>query len=605
MTYILTILCLLTLPALSAMAATNINVNDFGAKGDCLPLISVNTASNSAIIFANSNTFSPADIGKTIEIFKAGTPTSSTNNQDFIGKITGVDGGTNIGISSVAGKAWTNTLATIGTDNSAAIQSAINSARLNTNTIINFPDSNYLCMAYLKPDIYSSPFSLQIGYGGITFNGPSVLTGQGAWNLTNGNGVRGWLFLVSDAMLTNNQYPVVITNFTLDGGVQVGNTDNHGFPINLTDGSGWDGSHRVLSVQGSGQTLTHITFANVTIQNWRGEALYGGDYSFNGNIKVSSTIFIHNNASAFNVSSFSMDLGNDTVMDTYLGMEYYASYGTNFNLISGVIFSNCTAALAFNGGYLTQPPTLVTNCTFYLTNTPGIETCPADNLFIISNKFLGFGNAIMLGTGGYQPSFLGACDNSNIVIHGNLFNLTGTAVYICGDPSNTNQVESVSVTGNTMTNEVNGVSSPFIYGYGWCSNLVVSGNYGTYLNNSLMTGQWAADMGGNVWSLAWGLSTTATNPSPANYQVGQPGSIGTVGQPWGFYLPNPPAGKLMAGAQYKFYNDSGSQGYTLFVCLGQKFFIPASGAGTFYWNGNNWTIAKEVQLAIPYRVLPP
>src|SRR5580692_11919959 len=57
---------------LSACGQATINVTDYGAVGDAVEL-SVNTVSNSTVVsVAGTNTFSAADVGKIIEVFRAG-----------------------------------------------------------------------------------------------------------------------------------------------------------------------------------------------------------------------------------------------------------------------------------------------------------------------------------------------------------------------------------------------------------------------------------------------------------------------------------------------------------------------------------------------------
>src|SRR5580658_5147516 len=63
---------LLCLSCFSAKSQTVLNVANFGARGDVVRF-SVNTVSNSTVVsVAGTNTFSSADIGKVIEVFRAG-----------------------------------------------------------------------------------------------------------------------------------------------------------------------------------------------------------------------------------------------------------------------------------------------------------------------------------------------------------------------------------------------------------------------------------------------------------------------------------------------------------------------------------------------------
>ena len=149
----------LTIMALSSRAQTMLNVTNFGARGDAVQFFA-NTTSNSVVV-TTTNQFSNADIGKIIEVFKAGTVTSgndsygnSTNgNQDLVAIIANVVNGTNIYISKIAQATLTNTFATYGTDNAPPFSNAIANCT-GTNDTINIPSGAYLFVPYTNPPTF-------------------------------------------------------------------------------------------------------------------------------------------------------------------------------------------------------------------------------------------------------------------------------------------------------------------------------------------------------------------------------------------------------------------------------------------------------------------
>ena len=102
-------LCLLFFGfCLSANSQTVLHVKDFGATGDAVQF-SVNTVSNSAIVsVTGTNRFSSADVGKVIEVFRAGLwvryhGAIVVTQQDTVSMITKVSDGTNLSLSFLAG----------------------------------------------------------------------------------------------------------------------------------------------------------------------------------------------------------------------------------------------------------------------------------------------------------------------------------------------------------------------------------------------------------------------------------------------------------------------------------------------------------------------
>src|SRR5580658_7245411 len=97
--WLFTLALCLNFPCFSGKSQTILNVANFGARADVVRF-SVNTISNSTIVsIAGTNTFSPSDVGKVIEVFRAGPWVTYRNwgavvtQQDIISLITKVSDG--------------------------------------------------------------------------------------------------------------------------------------------------------------------------------------------------------------------------------------------------------------------------------------------------------------------------------------------------------------------------------------------------------------------------------------------------------------------------------------------------------------------------------
>jgi hypothetical protein len=250
-----------------------LNVTNFGAVGDAVQFY-VNTTSNSVVV-TTTNPIPSSAIGEAIEVFAAGVPTTSSNNQDLVTSIANVLNGTNITLSLACQQTLTNAFATYGYNNTPVFKSAIAAVGSDTNDFIYIPKGNYLLLPTQSDyGINHGNVCIFLIRGGINFVGAgtnlTTLLTQGAWSLINNSVTRSVLVKVTSP-LTNN-FPVSFSYLTMDGGVQQGNTSNHGFPAKITDGTGWDISHDAFEMAGSSSVnLYNLYFTNVLVQHWRGE----------------------------------------------------------------------------------------------------------------------------------------------------------------------------------------------------------------------------------------------------------------------------------------------------------------------------------------------
>ena len=451
------LICLLVAGlGISSQAQNTLNVTNYGAIGDAVQFY-VNTISNSVVV-TTTNTLPNSAIGEAIEVFAAGVPTTTTNNQDLVATITNIVNGTNIYVSQKTQATLTNTFATYGHNNTANFQSAITAVGKDTNDIINIPAGTYLLLTTNKSAIYGQ-FAILLQRGGINFVGTgtnsTTLLSQGAWTLIGGSPWRG--FLVEVVSPVTNNFPVSFSYLTMDGGVQQGNTSNHGFPASIYNGTGWDETHDAFILGGgSSVSLYHEYFTNVSVQHWRGEEFKSIDGSTNGQIGIYNSTFSDGNATALNVYP-AWDVRSNLFVNLFQVAEYYQAYSSYPSYFEYNVITNITGnGFAVNGGRGNNPPFYMENNVFYFPGTGynGIETVPADNLYVISNQFSSLGyfcQALDISASGAQGSF----ENSNIVVAFNNFTHIQNVIELNGgSPTNITdpaRVEDVQVFSNNIS----------------------------------------------------------------------------------------------------------------------------------------------------------
>lgn len=609
--------------ALSIHSQTVLTVTNYGAVGDAVQFF-VNTASNSVVVTTTS-LFSSADIGKAIEVFGVGIQTSgidsfghTTNgNQDMVATITNVVRGTNVYLSRIAQRTLANAFATCGHNNSDAFQNAINACS-GTNAMLRIPAGKYLLLSSYSAAAYGY-VGLIIRRGGIHLIGEgtnaTTLLGQGAWAMQSGYPTRGFLVMIIPPI--TNDYPFSIENLTLDGGVQYGNIPIHGISANPVDGLGWDVSHDAIVVRGAGSTFTRQTWTNVLFTHWRGEMVKSNDGSTNGNLGIYNCAFTDGDATALNYYA-SLNVSNCLFNNLFQIAEYYQAYSTNVSIFQNNIVTNITGnGFALNGGKGINPSFILRNNTFYFPGNGynGIETTPADNVFIISNQFffnLVGGNAIALGAMGAQGTF----DNSNIVVAGNSFVEPSAIIVNEGgaiDATGPNRVESVQVYGNKLTRHFGGTAA--LQTYGWTTNIHFFNNdFHSDVSNTPCI-SWSSGTSGAqyasvdlnnlcyspIYDLV-GKTNFISYAKGAKFEVLYPFHAGTV-----YALVDTNASQMPEGAQILIYNKNTSLvSVPLYLDSGLKMgpvMVPSGQAVTVYWKGSVWTTNRTPD--VPGGMFPP
>lgn len=609
----------ITMPAANVSATANlvvipttasINVTDYGAVGDAVGF-TVQTTSNSPMVSViGTNRFSSADIGKVIEVFRAGPWLRLSNNaanpfvvtnQDTICLITNVTNGTNLWGSIQQGMTK-QAYCVVGTNNQAAFQAAINFAQsnisaTNQNVTINIPDGNYLIIGpkVLNPNyvmnLFDNDVSLSISSGGLTLSGQSTNTvlmgcGAGMNHVFNDNTVYGGYghfnplrgtLLQCIGPVTNSQYPLVFQNLTFDGGLTNGLQSYNYFTIIEANGDGWDTSHDVLldiNPNWANQQMHQMkVFTNCVFQHWRGEMLKnvtsnaGGTNTF---IEFANCLFQDGNASAINLY-FGQHIHGCTFRSLVKVEEYYQANATLPSVFENNLWTNiASSAFSIVGATVNANPPSFTfsNNVFYgAASWNQIHFAPAENVTVISNVFQGPAFGVVFSGIGVQPSDGTASIISNIVVACNQFNASAVPITMDGYP-----VSSVLISNNTSLVAGAAFSS---LAAGWKTNITFTGNIsaGWLDARGVQAGNFPVDAGDNQFASIWWDNGAYNSLNAISYGAGRVHTITHAASK--FYLDDTQPGLIPPGASLTISNaDSAS---AVIYAAGKTFLTLLSG----------------------------
>lgn len=551
----------------------DIYVTDFGAQGDLSQLQNINTVSNSTTLTSPTARFAPGDVGKLVEVFNAGA-WEGVSNATLFAYITTVVSPTNVTVSAPAGATGSQWFGLYGTDDRPAFLNAIAAAAVPADNII-IPTGNY----FLIPpgmSMGNNDFNaIQLHRGGLTFAGQGsvTLTGVGGWVTYNNQGQRGPIFSLSNM---TNDYPLVFSNLTLDGGVPVGNIQNLTWPVPGNTGEGWDGTHHWLVTGGSGSMVSSIVMQNCTVQHWRGEMMEETSGQPNVYLYATNCVFTDGDASCIN--NFAHNCVSCTFSNAHQAEEFYRTYSTNTSYLVNSTLINLVTGIALNGGLYTSPFYNI-NGNIFTNLTYALMTTPACNVLFSSNSVY-CAQGVALGVAGYQ----GTTVNSNILIAHNLFNGTQYAFTVFGGGQNMS--ENIYFYSNTVANAW-GIAT----GCGWSTNVFVYNNVGLgcgKFNELPLSGQYYNDWTNSYTPITYGDSSMS--PAIVNYAYG---AQANVSGNWGNGVPV----GLAISSQIPFgapltvnsldtypvpvYGNASLAGPALAN-------LPAHGTLTFYWNGSAW-----------------
>jgi lysophospholipase L1-like esterase len=624
----------------SSSLPTNFNVLNFGASGDVVKL-TVKTTSNSPVVSViGTNRFSSADIGKVIQVFRAGPWITYSNwgpvvtNQDIVCLITNVSNGTDLSLSIPCG--WTtNAYCVVGTNNAPAFQAAINAASnviasaMATNVVISIPPGTYLLVSpyVLIPSCPMSSISdthpaIYISSGGITLQGNStndtVLMGCGAGMNHFVNANLSWIssgyapyvpmrdtLIYCYGPIQHNELPLIFQNLTFDGGLTNGLLNYRYWTIKQGNGDGWDTTHHCLADSNPFPSTPQMhqmkVFTNCVFQHWRGEILIcwtakGGTNTFND---IANCLFQDGSASAINLyygqhihgCTFS---GLDKVEEFY---QFNASLPSVFeNNVWTNILGNPFSIVGSTTNENAQSYTLQNNIMYGMAGINQIHFAPAANISVIGNQFFGQAPSVAFSGLGVQPSDGSATIITNILIACNSFNDSAAPITMDGYP-----VSNVLISNNTSTVIANNGAFASAGG-GWKTNILFVNNTapapldgrgiqaGSYFidstNNSFGTLLWDNGWYGNpayityaagrLHGIANAAAVFALNDDDSTKSMIPPGAILTVTNM------DKATATVYGSAKTYITQPSGSTGPKNFIAPGQS--------RSYQWDGNYWRV---------------
>jgi hypothetical protein len=641
--------CAETLPG-HASVVTTLNVASFGATGDAVQF-SVNTVSNSAVVTATGNhTFSPADIGKVIEVFGAGQPvyyngTAVVTQQDIICLITNVTGSKNLTLTIPCGRTM-NAYCVVGSNNGPAFQSAINEASSmvggqTTNVAVNIPAGTYLMVSsnvlnpnYVMGNISDTHPALTISSGGITLagdpGGGTILMGCGAGmeHLVSPGTPLTWIspnyapyvpmrdtLIMCVGAVANNQYPLVFQNLTFDGGLTNGQQGYNYWTIQQGNGAGWDTTHHAVA-DFDGYVTYQMNmlkvFTNCVFQHWRGEMVICWTSCItNAFNDFENCTFTDGNATADNMY-YGQNILNCTFNGVGKVMEYYQANANEPVVISNCIVTNISQLagpgnlhydIAVTGATTARaiPNFTIENSRFYDSVGMYFVCLNAGcNVSVVNNLFSGQNaNAVTLTYAGQQPS-----DGTQVQVMNNI--LVANNTFQCSYPVSDQgfPVENMMCSNNTGFY----ISMQTVF----ATNVVLSGNTGVQIDHSydiqggpvspssssggISGGQYMIDEPNNNWVMPIPYPPDAGDYFQTNYvsygngRVHQLQVSGSV-----YYLDDLHPNLNPVGAILQVYANTWSGAnitnfYTSATAPGTPVTI-TNGASpvTFFWTGSVWT----------------
>jgi len=608
------ILALLLL-AVQASAAT-LNITNYAGIGDCAH-ITVSVTTNLAVIHT-TNTFTGADVGKLMQLFKAGYFASlsstgnfsgnyqgtPTNHQDMVVEILSVSDGTNVTISAPCGVTATDIRATYGTQNKTAFDAVI--AAASSNDVIYLPAGNYMLIPpsaldtnYTQANIFSCLPTITLYNGGLTFLGDgtnsTIITGNGAWQQKGlDTAYRGYMWRLQGP-ITNNG-PLYFNGIQFDGNATRKHDGYAFWPSVPTDGSGWDVTHHAITVAtATGLDFDYISITNCLFTRWHGETIQGISTA-TGFLDVGNCGFFDGNSTVINWNG-EHDFHNNFVDDYYQVAEDGQFTATSeMSYIRENVFSNIygTGAIALTGAYtnVTHGGYTISSNSFSLTAPKhGIITAGAKYINILSNYFNGGGIAI--GTAGQQ----GNDYNREYLIAGNRFTNSQFGISFSG--SGNNRAVNILVTNNYATPSINFALASQGAG-SWTTNAVFRGNYGSKgLWSVYAYGQYFLDDPSNDFPFYSVTDSAATNL--VGYGRGYRQALAPATTSAVFYLDDSVSSKIPNSAKIWITNQTRSATLYTGASLSQSIAMAAGYSQIFYWRNGAWHInnVQKLRARIP------
>jgi Pectate lyase superfamily protein/Periplasmic copper-binding protein (NosD) len=587
----------------SLKAQTQVNVTNYGLRGDAIFTIATAVSNSDMITLAPSNQLSAADEGKLILLFGAGPVTSGTNTQDLVAQITGVPGSNRAQISVAAGRDISNARCIFGTQNSTALQQCINSCN-GTNTTIFFPAGTYLMVppAALSPAFAMTSQSdgqpaVIINKGGLHLlgagSGTTTLLGNGAWQLKGQWAHRGFLFFCQGPV-TNN-FPLIFENLTFDGGVAQGNQQIHGSPASTVDGSGWDETHGALVDIGPAPLHAFKQFLNCRFVHWRGEMIKSVTTVNSGLNNVTGCSFIDGDGSGFNLNWMPHLITGCLFSNVDMAMEYYVGTMSAPSVFENSVITNTRIGIVLVGALSNSPSpgyTILGNS--IASSQYGVMLGPARNLTVAGNTFWGGYGGVATDGAGYQ----GTDFNQDVIVENNQFFGTWSPILVGG--AGADRIENLTVSNNLAS-----ACSFFGNGWGWMTNVICNGNHEINVTNAPLN---STRIGGQYFF------DDPSNDFPPHMDYGQAGAsniityaLGRRHQLWTdktnavFVLDDTQPWQIPPGAQLDITNASAFPVaiYSSTALSGTPALLPNGAPATCHWTNGAWQFGPTAGLMPP------
>jgi hypothetical protein len=399
------------------------------------------------------------------------------------------------------------------TDDTVAIRNAINAAVSDGGGIIYFPAGTY-AVDNQPGDTFSNPLFPAI-FTITTSN--LVFMGAGANNTTLAGYMPGLKNPVTTWVDTGNSYSQIsrfgmfqinsdnapLTNIqfrslNIDG--DAGYTGNSTVGGNTTTGDGWDMSHKAINMGGE-NTINNVLVFNCTIDNWRGEEIYGGGNLIE-TVNIINDDLYGTNADAVSISGNVLIAsttigGTATGDDVYNGVEDFALGAPQGTIIeNSTIMDSSNASDPHGNGVaylgLATSALTVTNTTFENNQYGILFSETANNVTVENSTFSNNVQGMIDSILGLYPQY--PTGFSNFLIEGNTFNDSGSGFLSQAYSASDGPFPDLVLMNNTVTNGSVLIQGAFL-GPNW-SGFVVEGN--TIGSGGEDATNWQGDVG--LWS---------------------------------------------------------------------------------------------------------
>ena len=385
------------------------------------------------------------------------------------GTISTYTSATQVTLSANASASIRNARYVYGTNDTTAVEAAINAAGAAGGGSVTFPASSpaNVYLVSTPNTAANTPADMIIPYNNVALVGddtiPTIVC-RGAYSIVSGAVVRGFCVAIGNNAGTAGASNVSISNLVLDGFTD-GNTWNANFPASTTTGDGWDVTDKAVFINPN-VAEGPITISNTTLANFKGELVYfGGTDSLLGQVSITDSNLSNTNGDGLSVSAQNLIFTGNTLTNIFnAGIENGADSTFGNHLISGNTF-------------IDMPREAID----YVLVQNNINT--SGSLNILSNVIVNAGWYPGFGYGsGYQAGIVTALQSGTTGSFFTSVNISGNVCHDCIFGVEADRVKGGRVTGNTFIVDTitmsNGAGYAIDLGLKTLSDFTVSNNTG-------------------------------------------------------------------------------------------------------------------------------